>query len=194
MKAVAVFPGPQQVKIIEQDPPVISQPDQVSLRLLDVGICGTDKEICSFEYGSPPPGTDHLVIGHEALGEIVQVGSAVERFRAGDLVVPSVRRPCPDPGCLACRSGQQDYCYTGDFTERGIKMAHGFMTERIVEEAKARATFVLNGNWSVVTEIANALLEHETLSGMALEALLSPVTEIDLDGLDLPDRTAEQDA
>ena len=109
MKAVAVFPESQQVKLIEQDVPQLAHPDQVMLRLLDVGICGTDKEICSFEYGTPPPGNDHLVIGHESLAEIVQVGSAVERLRVGDLVVPSVRRPCPRPGCLACRSGHQDY-------------------------------------------------------------------------------------
>ncbi len=64
-------------------------------------------------------------------------------------------------------------------------------TERIVEDAKARAIHVLNGNWPVVTETANALLEHETLSGMALEALLSPVTEIDVDEIDLPGRTAD---
>jgi glucose 1-dehydrogenase len=81
LKAVAVFPGSQQVKIIEQDVPRLTQPDQVALRLLDVGICGTDKEICSFEYGTPPPGDDHLVIGHESLAEIVQVGST-RRHRA----------------------------------------------------------------------------------------------------------------
>jgi hypothetical protein len=63
MRAVAAFPGSQQVKIIEQEPPAISRPDQVTLRLLEVGICGTDKEICSFEYGTAPPGSDHLVIG-----------------------------------------------------------------------------------------------------------------------------------
>ena len=136
MKAVAVFPGPQEVKIIERQAPRITQPDQVELRMLDVGICGTDKEICSFEYGTPPAGDDHLVIGHESLAEIVQVGSAVERFRVGDLVVPSVRRPCPHRGCLACRSGHQDYCYTGDFTERGIKEAHGYMAEYVVDHER----------------------------------------------------------
>ena len=136
MKAVAVFPGSHQVKLIEQDVPRLSQPDQVLLRLLDVGICGTDKEICSFEYGTPPPGSDYLVIGHESLAEIVQVGSAVERFRVGDLVVPSVRRPCPRRGCLSCRSGHQDYCYTGEFTERGIKEAHGYMTEYVVDHER----------------------------------------------------------
>ena len=56
MKSVAVFPGPQEVKIIEREYPRLAQPDQVTLRMLDIGICGTDKEICSFEYGTPPPG------------------------------------------------------------------------------------------------------------------------------------------
>ncbi len=136
MKAVAVFPGSRQVKVIKAEEPRISAPDQVMMRMLDIGLCGTDKEICSFEYGTPPTGDDHLVIGHESLAEIVQVGSAVERFRAGDLVVPSVRRPCPHPGCLACRSGHQDYCYTGDFRERGIKEAHGYMTEYVVDHER----------------------------------------------------------
>ena len=136
MKAVAVFPGSHQVKVIEQEDSRLSQPDQVTLRMLDVGICGTDKEICSFEYGTPPLGDDHLVIGHESLAEIVQVGSAVERLRVGDLVVPSVRRPCSHRGCLACRSGHQDYCYTGDFRERGIKEAHGYMAEYVVDHER----------------------------------------------------------
>jgi len=133
MKAVAVFPGSQEVKVVEQELPRLSQPDQVMLRMLDIGICGTDKEICSFEYGTPPPGDDHLVIGHESVAEIVEVGTAVERLQPGDLVVPSVRRPCPHPDCMACRSGHQDYCYTGEFRERGIKEAHGYMAEYVVD-------------------------------------------------------------
>jgi glucose 1-dehydrogenase len=136
MKAVAVFPGSREVKVAEQEDPRLVQPDQVMLRMLDIGICGTDKEICSFEYGTPPPGEDHLVIGHESVAEVVQAGPAVERLQVGDLVVPSVRRPCPHPGCLACRSGHQDYCYTGDFTERGIKEAHGYMAEYVVEHER----------------------------------------------------------
>ena len=35
---------------------------------------------------------------------------------------------------MACREGRQDFCYTGGFTERGIKQQHGFMTEFVVEE------------------------------------------------------------
>jgi threonine dehydrogenase-like Zn-dependent dehydrogenase len=128
-----VFPRFQEVKIVEVDAPRLAEPDEVLLRVRDVGICGTDKEICSFEYGTPPPGDDHLVIGHEAVAEVLDVGAAVENLHAGDLVVPTVRRPCPHLHCLPCRSGHQDYCYTGDFTERGIKQAHGYLAEHIVE-------------------------------------------------------------
>jgi threonine dehydrogenase-like Zn-dependent dehydrogenase len=136
MKAVAVFPESQEVKIIEREVPRIARPDQVKLRMLDIGICGTDKEICSFEYGTPPLGDDHLVIGHESVAEVVQAGTAVKHLRVGDLVVPSVRRPCAHPECLACRSGHQDFCYTGDFSERGIKEAHGYMTEYVVDHER----------------------------------------------------------
>src|SRR5690242_2121535 len=116
MKAIAVFPARREVKLIEQEEPVITQPDQIKLRLLEIGICGTDKEICSFAYGAPPAGSDFLVIGHEALGEVVEVGNAVTRFAPGDLVVPSVRRPCPHEHCRSCRAGHQDFCETEGFT------------------------------------------------------------------------------
>src|SRR5438552_4343030 len=134
MKAIAVFPGRREVKLIEQEHPTLRAPTDVKLRMLDVGVCGTDREIAAFQYGTPPAGSEHLVIGHESLGEVVEVGSAVSRVKVGDLVVPMVRRPCPHESCLACRSGRQDFCYTGDFTERGIKMQHGFMTQLIVDD------------------------------------------------------------
>src|SRR5262249_36268325 len=71
-----------------------------------------------------------------ALAQIEEVGSAVSRLKPGDLFVPTVRRPCHHPGCLACRLEHQDFCYTGDFTERGIKEAHGYMTEFVVDRER----------------------------------------------------------
>jgi threonine dehydrogenase-like Zn-dependent dehydrogenase len=102
--------------------------------MLETGVCGTDKEICAFEYGTPPPGSAQLVIGHESLGEVVEIGSKVSRVKVGDLVVPMVRRPCPHDYCMACRSARQDFCFTGDFKERGIKEAHGFMAQFVVDD------------------------------------------------------------
>jgi threonine dehydrogenase-like Zn-dependent dehydrogenase len=136
MKAIAVFPKSREVRLIDEKEPRITTPTQARLRMLDVGVCGTDREICAFEYGTPPRGSDHLVIGHESLGEVAETGSKVTRVRAGDLVIPMVRRPCPHDYCTACRCDRQDFCFTGEFRERGIQEAHGYMTECVVEEEK----------------------------------------------------------
>jgi glucose 1-dehydrogenase len=136
MRAVAVVPGTREVRVVEEPMPGLVLPGDVKLRILEVGVCGTDREICTFEYGTPPPGSDHLVIGHESLGEIVEVGPGVVGIGMGDLVVPMVRRPCHHEHCRACRAGRQDFCFTGDIRERGIKEAHGFMTEFVVDDAR----------------------------------------------------------
>ena len=134
MRAIAVMPSVKKVAIIDQAEPKISTPTEVKLRMIEAGVCGTDKEICAFEYGTPPDGSDYLVIGHESLGEVVAVGANVTRVKIGDLVVPMVRRPCPHDYCPACRIGRQDFCFTGDFTERGIKQRHGFMAQFVVDD------------------------------------------------------------
>jgi threonine dehydrogenase-like Zn-dependent dehydrogenase len=134
MKAVAVFPSERRYAVIDHPEPRVTSTTGVKLRMLDVGICGTDKEIVAFEYGAPPEGSPYLILGHESLGEVVEVGSAVTRLKAGDLAVPTVRRPCDQPDCVACRAGRQDFCYTGEFSERGINQRHGFMSEFVVEE------------------------------------------------------------
>lgn len=137
MRALAVFPAEKAIRIIDDHPaPVIAQPGDVLLRMLEVGICGTDREIACFDYGRPPPGSPYLVLGHESLARVLEVGPAVTRVKPGDLVVTMVRRPCPHPDCRACTRGRQDFCFTGDFTERGINGRHGFMTERVVDEER----------------------------------------------------------
>jgi threonine dehydrogenase-like Zn-dependent dehydrogenase len=136
MRAVGVIPGKREVDLMVHNAPHITSPTEVRIRTLEVGVCGTDREICSFAYGTPPPGSDYLILGHEALGEVIEVGSGISALKPGDLVVPTVRRPCSHQHCSPCREERQDFCFTGDFTERGIKMTHGFMTEWFVEEEK----------------------------------------------------------
>ena len=70
--------------------------------------------------------------------------------------------------------------------------------ERLVRNAEARAGYVLDRNWSTVEETAAALLEQETLSGVALDALLSTVQEIPIEELldvkrDAPPRFTERE-
>ncbi|HWH93626.1 MAG TPA: ATP-dependent zinc metalloprotease FtsH [Baekduia sp.] len=59
-------------------------------------------------------------------------------------------------------------------------------TERLVSLAEARATAVLRRNWASVEETAHALLEHETLSGVALDAVLSTVSSVTIGELEVP--------
>jgi threonine dehydrogenase-like Zn-dependent dehydrogenase len=134
MKAVAVFPKQREVRVIDAPEPKLQSPTDVKVRTREVGVCGTDKDILHFTYGTPPPGSEYLILGHECLGEVVEVGNAVRGLQKGDLVVPRVRRPCPHATCPACRHGHPDFCLTGDYTERGIKGAHGFCAEFFVED------------------------------------------------------------
>ncbi len=165
MKAIAVFPDKREVRLIEHPEPAIESPGQVKVRVLDVGVCGTDREITSFQYGTPPEGSDYLILGHESLSQVVQTGQQVSKAKPGDLVVLTVRRPCGHPSCIACRSGRQDFCYTGDFTERGIKQRHGYMTEFVVEDES-----YLNVVPSQLREVA-VLVEPLTIAEKSLAQL-----------------------
>jgi len=105
--------------------------------MLRVGVCGTDREVVLHGLGGPrglPEGSDYLVMGHEAVGRVVEIGSDVTDLEPGDLVVPTVRRGCGE--CVACAVGQADLCYTGRIKERGIVGLHGFLSERVVDSAE----------------------------------------------------------
>jgi threonine dehydrogenase-like Zn-dependent dehydrogenase len=128
----AAWLGRAGVELRERPEPALASPHDVKLRVLEVGVCGTDRELVESDGAEPPPGEDGLVLGHEALAEVLEVGPEVTTLSPGDLAVPMVRTPCPHPECTACRVGRQDFCYTGDYRERGIKGAHGFMAERLV--------------------------------------------------------------
>jgi glucose 1-dehydrogenase len=136
MKAVAVFSSEQKLRLVEHPEPQILSPTQVALRIREVGICGTDREIAAGAHGTPPEGERYLVVGHEALGEVVEVGTSVTRLRKGDLVVPTVRRPCRDMRCRACGQGWPEFCVTGEFGQRGIRGVHGYLAERVVDEQR----------------------------------------------------------
>lgn len=136
MKALGVFPVEKAIRLVDHPEPELTAPDEVKVKILEVGVCGTDKEIAHNLHGVPPEGFDYLVLHHEALGRVMEVGAEVTTLSPGDLVVPTVRRPCAEESCLACKADRQDFCFTGKFTERGIVGAHGFFAERVVDKAK----------------------------------------------------------
>ena len=128
MKAITVEPRKPGSARFEDFPEPDGREGAVLVEAVAVGVCGTDVEIAEGKYGWAPPGQSRLVLGHESLGRVLDPGP-VGGLKKGDLVVGIVRRPDPVP-CPACAVGEWDMCRNGQYTERGIKEIHGFMSER----------------------------------------------------------------
>ena len=109
----------------------VSEPadEGVRLRVLEVGVCGTDREISEGLFGVAPAGASALVLGHELLAVVDRDGGG---FARGDLVTATVRRSCRH--CVACEEGAPDSCLTGDYSERGITRLDGFARELVAED------------------------------------------------------------
>lgn len=128
MRALVATPGEaHSTRVAEVDEP---RGDGVLVRVLEVGVCGTDREISEGEFGdAPEDGGGELVIGHEMLGVVDRDGGG---FAQGDLVSATVRRTCRH--CLACEEGSPDACLSGDYVDRGITRLDGFARELVVED------------------------------------------------------------
>lgn len=128
MKAIAIYPKQKgTVHLIELEKPKIND-NEVLVKVLQTGICKTDLEIYDGLYGESPKENNFLIMGHESLGIVEEVGNDVNSFKKGDYVVRTVRRPCPE-NCINCINNENDMCLTGNYTEIGIKGLHGIMVE-----------------------------------------------------------------
>ena len=128
MQALTVTPGTKDSLQLREVPDPQPREGSVLVESLAVGLCGTDREIVSGEYGQAPAGESFLVLGHENLGRVMDAPRGSD-LSEGDLVVGIVRRPDPVP-CPACALGEWDMCRNGQYTEHGIKGRHGFARER----------------------------------------------------------------
>jgi threonine dehydrogenase-like Zn-dependent dehydrogenase len=134
MRAVVTRPGEGRAWLEQMQEPHPMHADDVLVQMLRVGVCGTDRHVMERAFDRRrqlPDGADFLVLGHEAVGRVLEVGPDVKTLRPGDAVVPTVRRGCGE--CDACAADQADLCFTGRVRERGIVGLHGFLSERIVE-------------------------------------------------------------
>jgi glucose 1-dehydrogenase len=135
MKAVAVRPGvPNSMHLAQLPKPSVSDIPEgrgVLVKVLRVGVDGTDKEINAAEYGAAPPGYDFLVTGHEGFGRVEAVGPNVTELVPGDYVVATVRRP---GSSIYDRIGTSDMTTDDVYYERGINLLHGYLTEYYVDD------------------------------------------------------------
>lgn len=137
MKAIAVKPGVKNsVHLVEMPKPTLGEIPNgrgVLVKVLRVGVDGTDKEINNAEYGAAPNGDNFLVIGHEGFGVVEEVGKNVTELKKGDYVVATVRRPGKSIYDLI---GTNDMTTDNTYFERGINLRHGFLSEFYVEDAE----------------------------------------------------------
>src|SRR6266478_6504114 len=137
MKAISVFPGkPDSVHLADLGKPSLEEVPNgrgVLVKVLRVGVDGTDKEINAAEYGAAPSGYDFLVIGHEGFGRVEAVGPSVTELKPGDYVVATVRRPGQSIYDLI---GTNDMTTDDVYYERGINLRHGFLTEYYVDDVE----------------------------------------------------------
>jgi len=165
MKAITVEPKkPGSARYEDFPEPEVGE-GSVLVEAVAVGVCGTDVEIVEGKYGWAPPGKKSLVLGHESLGRVIDPGPN-SSLKKGDLVVGIVRRPDPVP-CPNCAVGEWDMCRNGQYTERGIKEIHGFMSERWRIEPE----YVIKVDPSL--GILGVLLEPTTVVTKALEQVVA---------------------
>jgi threonine dehydrogenase-like Zn-dependent dehydrogenase len=135
MKAVAVIPGKAgSVHLRDVPKPkvdAIPEGRGVLVRVIRVGVDGTDKEINAAEYGAAPPGDDYLIIGHESFGVVEEIGPKVTEFKVGDFVSATVRRP---GSSFYDRIGTYDMTTDDIYYERGINLRHGYLAEYFVDD------------------------------------------------------------
>lgn len=106
----------------------------VLVKVLRVGVDGTDQEINEAKYGQAPQGANFLIIGHENFGQVEAVGPNVPSvIRPGSYVVASVRRPGKS---IYDQIGLQDMTTDEVYYERGINLLHGYLTEYYVEDTQ----------------------------------------------------------
>lgn len=127
MKTV-IINKPNDLQIIEMDKPVITEHDNVLIKMKAAGICGSDVHIY---HGQNAAATYPRVIGHEMVGEVVEAGSNATKIKAGDRVIVDQVVNCGE--CYACRNGRGNVC--ANLKVRGVHIHGGYREYIAVPES-----------------------------------------------------------
>ena len=131
MRAVGMVRGKEGVHSFELPKPEITHPNEVLVRVKQVGLDGTDFNIVLYNLQDIAEGRNEMAMGHEMVGVVDEIGSEVSSVAPGDPVTITVRRGCGQ--CHPCLHNQSDMCVTGLYTERGIHKLDGYLTQFVVE-------------------------------------------------------------
>ncbi|MCU0431595.1 MAG: glucose 1-dehydrogenase [Cytophagaceae bacterium] len=132
MKSISTVPGSKVLQLVDRQEPQLTAPDEIKLKITQIGICGTDREIAHGGRADAPAGSTELVLGHEMIGKVIEVGAQVTTVKPGDYALFIVRRDC-GMGHECCKD-RSDMCCSGLYTERGIRARDGYMAEYVVDK------------------------------------------------------------
>ncbi len=113
MKAV-IWEGPRQIAVADVPDPKIEEPTDAIIKVTSSGICGSDLHLYEALGPFMTPGD---VMGHEPMGEVLEVGDEVTHIKPGDRVVIPFNISCGH--CYMCDHGLQSQCETTQNTEHG---------------------------------------------------------------------------
>lgn len=126
MKGIQIV-KPGEIKLINMEKPVITERDNVLIKMTAAGICGSDIGIY---HGTNAAATYPRVIGHEMVGVVDAVGENAERLKPGDRVIADQVTSCGH--CYACRKGRGNVC--ADLKVRGVHIDGGYREYMAVPE------------------------------------------------------------
>ncbi|WP_032120945.1 zinc-binding alcohol dehydrogenase family protein [Clostridium amazonitimonense] len=126
MKAIMIE-GPHKLRIIDMEKPKIKNKDDVLLKIISGGICGSDIGIYN---GTNSLATYPRIIGHEYAGIVEEIGSGVTNVKIGDVVAVDPVRSCGK--CYACKNGRHNVCSTLEVT--GVHRDGGFCEYVVTSE------------------------------------------------------------
>ena len=118
MKGVQIV-EPNKLQIVDLEKPQIDKENNVLVRMVAAGICGSDVGIY---HGTNAAATYPRIIGHENVGIVEEIGEGVTRVKVGDRVIIDQVTACGH--CYACRKGRPNVC--GNLKVRGVHIDGGY--------------------------------------------------------------------
>ncbi len=126
MKGIQVE-SPNVLKVIEMETPSVTEKDNVLVKIKAAGICGSDIGIY---HGTNAAATYPRIIGHEMVGEVLEIGSNADHLSVGDRVIIDQVTNCGT--CYACKTGRGNVC--ANLKVRGVHIDGGYREYMAVPE------------------------------------------------------------
>ena len=127
MKALALQ-ADRSLRLVDRPRPRCTAPDDVVVRVVQTGVCGTDRGVLLGKFPAKPG----VIMGHEAVGEVADVGDGVTTLKPGDRVVVNPTLYCGL--CSWCRRGALNFCLNKAGNELGIDRDGAFAQYLLLEE------------------------------------------------------------